>query len=148
MKHAPTSLEKLRVAHRPIADLKIISRVDLNALERVAVWVTKHIGSMGFFSLVLGWTILWLIWNIFGPLEFRFDPYPAFVLWLFISNMVQLLILPLIMIGQNLQNKEANMRSKRDFEVNLKSEKEIETIIEHLENQDELLKDIRDHITR
>ena len=148
MKHAPTSLEKLRVAHRPIADLKIISRVDLNALERVAVWVTKHIGSMGFFFLVLGWTISWLIWNIFGPLEFRFDPYPAFVLWLFISNMVQLLILPLIMIGQNLQNKEANMRSKRDFEVNLKSEKEIETIIEHLENQDELLKDIRDHITR
>ncbi len=76
---------------------------------------------------------------MFGPLEYRFDPAPAFVLWLFISNIVQLILLPLIMVGQNLESKFDEERAQADYEINKKAEHEIEVIISHLENQNELL---------
>jgi uncharacterized membrane protein len=69
----------------------------------------------------------------------RFDPFPAFVLWLFISNMIQIFLMPLIMIGQNLQSAHAEARAQADFEINTKAEMEIETILRHLENQNELM---------
>ena len=62
---------------------------------------------------------------LFRSKELRFDPYPGFVLWLFISNMIQLFLMPLIMIGQNLQGRGAEERAKNDYKVNLKAEKEI-----------------------
>ena len=108
----------------------------------MAILVTDRIGTMGFFVMVLSWTVFWLIWNILAPMELRFDPYPAFVMWLFISNMIQILLMPLIMIGQNLQNRHAERRAEADFEVNLKAEKEIETILQHLENQNESIVEI------
>ena len=73
------------------------------------------------------------------PPHLRFDPYPAFVLWLFISNMIQIFLMPLIMIGQNLQSKHAEIRAEEDFLINKKAETEIETILMHLENQNELM---------
>lgn len=76
----------------------------------------------------------------------RFDPFPAFVLWLFISNMIQLFLLPLIMIGQNLQGRHAELRAESDFEINQKSEKEIETILLKLEKQEELELKILRHL--
>jgi hypothetical protein len=77
-----------------------------------------------------------------GPKEARFDPYPAFVLWLFISNMIQIFLMPLIMIGQNLQSDHAEIRAEADFEVNTKAELEIETILMHLENQNKIIMEI------
>ena len=92
--------------------------------------------------MIFFWTVLWLGFNTLGPIEFRFDPYPAFVLWLFISNMIQIFLMPLLLIGQNLQGKHAEARAEADFEVNTRAEEEIETIIAHLENQSELLEKV------
>jgi hypothetical protein len=39
-------------------------------------------------------------WNLLAPKDLQFDPAPAFVFWLFISNVIQLLLMPLIMVGQ------------------------------------------------
>jgi uncharacterized membrane protein len=63
-------------------------------------------------------------WNTFAPPRLRFDPYPAFVLWLFLSNVLQMMLMPLSMIGQNLQGRHAEARAAADFEVNLKAERE------------------------
>lgn len=109
----------------------------LTRMEKFAIWITDHIGTMGFFLIVLFWTLAWLGWNVLSPKELKFDPYPAFALWLFISNMIQLFFLPLIMVGQNLQGRHAELRAENDFETNLKAEKEIETILKKLELQDE-----------
>ena len=103
---------------------------------------------MGFFFLLFAWTIIWSIWNIFAPPNLRFDPFPAFVLWLFISNMLQLFFLPLIMVGQNLQGRHAEMRAENDFEINLKAEKELETILESLGKQEKDIAKILDKLTR
>ena len=111
-------------------------------LDQLALWITNKVGSMGFFVLIFVWTVAWLGWNIFAPAELRFDPYPAFVLWLFISNMIQLFLLPLIMIGQNLQSQHSEHRAETDLMINELAEMENETILIHLENQNAMMMDI------
>ena len=141
-KYQPIPLEKLKHLQKPVRNPNIEHRERLSALDRMAVWITENIGTMGFFFLIFSWTTVWLCWNIFAPANLRFDPYPAFVLWLFISNMIQIFLMPLIMIGQNLQGRHAEARAQADFEVNTKAEVEIETILQHLENQNEMMLEI------
>ena len=43
------------------------------------------------------------------------------------------------MVGQNLEGKFAEQRAQADFEINKKAEHEVEIVIAHLENQNELL---------
>lgn len=110
--------------------------------------VTRAVGTMGFFFVLTLWTLGWLLWNLYAPLELRFDPAPAFVVWLFASNIIQLILLPLIMVGQNLEGKFADERAQADFEINKKSEHEIEVIIAHLENQNELMLEVMKKIEK
>ena len=130
----PTMLE-IRAQRTPVRDVNAEFDSGLSPLERVAVWITDHVGSMGFFLIIFVWTILWLGWNALGPKAMRFDPFPAFVLWLFLSNMIQIFLMPLIMVGQNLQSRHSEARAQSDFEVNVKAEREIEAILLHLEEQ-------------
>ena len=46
------------------------------------------------------------------------------------------------MIGQNLQSQHAETRAQIDFEINKKAEMEIETVLMHLENQNQLIQKI------
>ena len=138
----PLSLEEIRKARKPIRNVNVEHREHMTSLDRFALWITEHIGSMGFFLLIFFWTVAWLGFNLLGPKEYQFDPYPAFVLWLFISNMIQIFLMPLLMIGQNLQGKHAEARAEADFDVNTKAEQEIETILIHLENQNDLMTEI------
>ena len=91
---------------------------------------------------------VWLGWNMIAPSALRFDPYPAFVLWLFLSNMIQIFLMPLIMIGQNLQANHSEARAEADFEVNTRAELEIETILLHLENQNKIILKILDRLEK
>ncbi|WP_028283521.1 DUF1003 domain-containing protein [Olleya marilimosa] len=109
-----------------------IYKNELKASERFAIWITDKIGTIGFFLVIFFWTVLWLSWNMFTPKHLRFDPYPASVLWLFISNMIQIFLMPLLMVGQNLQAKRAEIRAENDFNVNIKAEKEITTLLKEV----------------
>jgi len=144
----PLSHEELKKLRKPIKNINIEHKKSLTPLEKFAVWITNHIGSMGFFIIIFIWTIAWLGWNTLAQKEIRFDPFPAFVLWLFISNMIQIFLMPLIMIGQNLQGRHAEIRAKSDFEVNVKAEREIEAILLHLEQQNELILKILHHLEK
>jgi uncharacterized membrane protein len=140
--------EELRTLRKPIRNVNAGHKQSLSALEKIAVKVTDHVGSMGFFLIIFFWTLLWLGWNTLAPQESAFDPFPAFVLWLFISNMIQIFLMPLIMIGQNLQGRHAEKRAESDFEVNVRAEKEIEVILMHLDHQNELIMNILEHIEK
>ena len=144
----PLTHEELKKdkSHKPIRNINEEHRKKLTRLERLAVWITDRVGSMGFFIIIFVWTILWLGWNTLAPQTSRFDPFPAFVLWLFISNMLQIFLMPLIMIGQNLQGRHAEARAESDFDINVKAEKEIETILLHLEQQNDLMLKILHHL--
>ena len=142
------SLEQLKKKFQPPQNTNIIHRKRLSELDKIALLITDKIGSMGFFLIILAWTLIWLGWNIFAPDSYRFDPYPAFVLWLFISNLIQIHLMPLIMVGQNIQGKHAELRSEHDYETDKKAESEIETILLHLENQQKVMMEILERIER
>ncbi len=139
MNHSPTSLEELKKLRRPVRDVNREHRESLTQLEQLALWITSHVGTMGFFLIIFIWTVTWLSWNTLAPASLRFDPFPAFVLWLFISNMVQIFLMPLLLIGQNLEGRHTEKRAESDYEVNVRAEREIETILQHLENQNDLI---------
>ncbi len=129
-----TKLADIKEIRSQIKDITTPGRFQkFTRLERVAIFITKRVGTMGFFITIAFWSIGWVCWNLFAPTGLRFDPFPAFVLWLFISNFIQILLMPLLMVGENLLNKYAEARSEADFAVNKVSEKEIELIIEYLE---------------
>jgi len=135
----PVSLEAFRKARKPLRDINKEHKERLSPLDRVALWITTRVGTMGFFLVIFGWTVIWLGWNLLAPKSVRFDPPMGFVFYLFISNVIQILLMPLIMVGQNIQGAHAEARAEHDLEVNVKAEKEIEVVLEHLEYQNTLL---------
>ncbi len=144
METQPKSLAELKQIGK-VRNIYSEQKLKLKKLDKLAIWITNRVGSMGFFFIIFIWTVSWLTWNALAPKEMRFDPYPAFVLWLFISNMVQIFLMPLIMVGQNLQSNHSEARAEADFEINTKAELEIETILLHLENQNEMMLKILEH---
>jgi uncharacterized membrane protein len=146
--HKPKSLEEIKALRKPLRNTNIETKENLSPLDKLALWITQHVGTMGFFFIIFVWTVCWLGWNSLAPAQVRFDPFPAFVLWLFISNMIQIFLMPLIMIGQNLQNNHAEIRAEADYEVNTKAELEIETILMHLENQNKIILEILEKLEK
>lgn len=142
----PLQLEELK--KRRLAYVQTLKKdaKSISFFDKIGLWITKNVGSMRFFLIIFIWTSFWLCWNIFAPKQYRFDPYPAFVFWLFISNMIQLFLMPLIMIGQNLQSKHSDLRADTDLKINELAAMENETILIHLENQNEIIMKILKHI--
>jgi uncharacterized membrane protein len=135
----PHALAELRRRRRPIRDVNTEHSEQRSRLDRLALAITDRVGTMGFFLLIFSWTLLWLGWNLLAPKSLQFDPPMAFVLWLFISNMIQIFLMPLLMVGQNLQGRHAELRAQSDYEVNVRAEHEIDAILQHLEYQNAIL---------
>ena len=146
-KFEPISLEELKKKRKAILN-ELNKKENSSILSKMAIWITNNVGSMGFFILIFSWTVIWLGWNMLGPKTSRFDPFPGFVLWLFISNMIQLFLMPLIMLGQNVQSKHAEIRADVDLKINTQAELENETILMHLEHQNKIMIDILERIER
>jgi uncharacterized membrane protein len=142
------TVQELKKLRKPLRNINIEHKRSLTTLDRLAIWITDRVGTMGFFIIIFSWTLFWLGWNIVAPHKLRFDPLPAFALWLFISNMIQIFLMPLIMVGQNLQGRHAEKRAEADFDVNTKAEREVEAILMHLENQNKLILKILAHLEK
>ena len=137
--------------HPPVKNANDIYKSTLSPLDRLAVVITDKVGSMGFFITILVWTILWTGYNILASevpsLGWKsFDPFPAFVAYLLISNVIQILLMPLIMVGQNVQGKHSEIRAELDFEVNQKAEKEVMVVLKNLEHNTDLIIQLMKHL--
>jgi len=136
---SPPTLEAFRKQRKRLRNINRETQENLRWWDRLAIWITEKVGTIGFFAVITLWTVLWLGWNLLAPTSLQFDPPMGFVLWLFISNLIQILLMPLIMVGQNIQGRHADARAENDLEVNVKAEEEIEVILQHLEYQNEML---------
>jgi len=137
--HKPLSLAEFKKRRKPPRNVNKEFSEKLSRIDRFAVWITNRVGTMGFFLVIFAWTVLWLGWNLLAPKPLQFDPPMGFVLWLFISNLIQILLMPLIMVGQNIQGRHSEARAENDLEVNVRAEEEIEVILHHLEYQNNIL---------
>lgn len=124
--------------HHP-KNVNAIHKSQLGAQDKIALTLTTAVGTMYavyFFALVMAGWMLWQVHFTNKP----FDPYP-FAFLLFLGNIVQLLLMPLIMVGQNIQGRHAEIRAEEEFKTTESSYKDIEHILAHLDEQDkELLK--------
>ena len=119
-------------------NVNVVYEKSLKALDRLAIAITNRVGSFGFFLIIAGWTVIWTGYNILASEVpslhlWAFDPFPAFVAYLLISNVIQILLMPLIMVGQNLQGRHSETRAELDFQVNLKNEISLTEVLRRLD---------------
>jgi uncharacterized membrane protein len=145
-KPKPPTIAELKNACPPPMNVNEKHEQGLSSMDKLAMVITEKVGTMGFFIIIFVWTFLWLAWNFLAPVKLRFDPPMSFVFWLFISNCIQILLMPLIMVGQNLQGRHAELRAENDYLINCKAEQEVEAILHHLEYQNEILITMMQHL--
>lgn len=109
----------------------------LGGQDKIALVITTAIGTMYavyFFALFMAG---WMLWQ--GAFAHKpFDPFP-FAFLLFLGNIVQLLLMPLIMVGQNIQGRHAQIRADEEYKTTMTSYHDIEHILTHLDAQDQEL---------
>ena len=105
--------------------------------ERIGAWITKRVGSMWVVYLTILFMTTWMALATWGPLH-RADPYP-FPFLLFMGNVVQLLLVFVILVGQQVLGKSADKRAVRTFDDAEAILHEVEELHKHLEEQNKIL---------
>jgi len=98
--------------------------------DRIADKITKFAGSMSFVYLHMLVFSAWISYNL-GSQNHGFDPFPFGLLTLIVS-LEAIFLSTFVMLSQNRQSKQADLRSELDYEVNVKAEQEISEIKELL----------------
>ncbi len=114
-----------RAAKDVVAELE----KDLSWKDRLADRVAELNGSWTFIVALIGMTALWALVNL--RLTQPFDPYP-FVFFNLVLAVLVALQGPLIVMSQNRQSLKDRAQSQTDFQVNLKNEVNIETLLREL----------------
>jgi uncharacterized membrane protein len=98
---------------------------------------------MGSWSFIIVQSILLAIWVMLNIAAYvrHWDPYPFILLNLALSFQAAYAA-PIIMMSQNRQAAKDRLMAEHDFEVNVKAEEEVKAIMNHLEQQDEVMIDI------
>lgn len=117
--------------HRP-RDVHREVQEHLSGQDRIALALTSAIGTMYAVYIFLAVIVLW---TLLQSGQGSFDPYP-FAFLLFLGNIVQLLLMPLIMVGQNVQNRHVEARAGEQYLTVTKTFHDLEAVLAHLDQQD------------
>ena len=123
--------------HPPPRDLNRESDRRLSAGQRAAEDMSRLIGSWTFILAQSLLTVAWLALNIVRFIH-HWDPYPFQLLNLVFSVEAALWIGFLLMALNRFSTRE-RLRAQSDYEVAIKEEDEVRSLMTHLEVQDEVL---------
>ena len=98
----------------------------LNALDKVAIFITKIVGTMW---CAIAFTIIALI-----SLPEALNNGTATIISWIAQTFLQLVLLSIIMVGQNLQSKHSELRAEADYETDMDAKKDIEMIMKRLDD--------------
>jgi uncharacterized membrane protein len=141
------SVAQLKELRKPLRKAHEVHKESQSLGERFAAAISKNVGSVTFFIIILVWTTLWLIWNTFGPDHLSFDPSPTFQTWVFLANVIQLSLMPLILVGQNMQAKANVIKENEEYQLDTQNSREIETILLLLEKQNKIIEELKDKLS-
>lgn len=119
------------LSQRATKDLELEYDSKLTWSDRIADKVAALNGSWMFILLLLGITLGWMVINSQSLLRTPFDPYPYVFFNLLLAVLVSLQG-PLIVMSQNRQVLKDRTHAKIDYEINLKNEVNIETLLREL----------------
>jgi uncharacterized membrane protein len=98
---------------------------------QIAVWLTEHVGSM--------WTAyifaMIAIIGLFGILGLISPVVALLVAWIS-QTFIQLVLLPIIMVGQNVLGRKSELQADEAFATTMKTYADIEVVMKHLDSQD------------
>ena len=116
--------------------------------ERVADMVARFGGSWRFIFAFAAFLIVWALLNtLLLPSQDHWDPYPFILLNLFLS-MLAAIQAPVIMMSQNRQDAKDRIRSELDYQVNLKAELGVSTLLREANMLKDTLADIEARLAR
>ena len=107
----------------------VLHRETLTLNDRIAMAITRWVGSMPCAYLFAVWALIGLK-DVHTLLEL--------VQWVS-QTFLQLVLLSIIMVGQDLQGRHTEIRAELDFEVNQKAEKQIEDLMTRLAQVQEIV---------
>lgn len=103
---------------------------------KIAIVLTNSVGSMwtAYLFIIIAIVGLLAILNVFSPLV------ALLVAWAS-QTLIQLVLLPVIMVGQNVLNRKTELQAEEQFNTTMSTYHDIEQIMQHLVAQDtELLR--------
>ena len=100
-------------------------RDSLSMLDKVAIFITKIVGTMW---CAIAFTLLALI-----SFPQAINGGTATTISWIAQTFLQLVLLSIIMVGQNLQSRHSELRADADYETNLDSKKDIEALMKRLD---------------
>jgi uncharacterized membrane protein len=104
---------------------------------RLAAAMTKAVGTMWVVYFTTVFVLVWMALATWGPLH-RLDPYP-FAFLLLIGNVTQLLLVFVILVGQQVLGRAADRRSARTFQDAESILNRVSELHSHLVEQDKIL---------
>ena len=140
--HGAHQLVRLRAARNPN---EVIEERETTG-EHVADAVASFGGSWTF---IISFGVVLTVYTITNALLAgkAWDPYP-FILLNLILSMLAAIQAPIIMMSQNRQDKKDRVRSEMDFDVNRRSEAEIQRLSEKLHLIGDKIDDVEDLLRR
>lgn len=109
--------------------------------DRIALTLTRGVGSMpvAYSFVVLALIGLLAILGLLPPIV------ALLVAW-FSQTFIQLVLLPVIMVGQNVLNRKQELQNEEAYQATLKSYHDIEQIMQHLDAQDRKILEIAERL--
>jgi len=97
----------------------------------LAVWLTQHVGSMwtAYTFVILAVIGLFAILGLLSPIV------ALLVAWTS-QTLIQLVLLPVIMVGQNVLGRKSELLAEEQFKTTMSTYHDIEEIMKHLSAQD------------
>jgi len=140
--HASQQLVRLRAMRNP----NDVIEKDATFGERIADHVAGFGGSWTFILTFLAALVVYSSLSLLRGNK-SWDPYPFILLNLFLS-MLAAIQAPVIMMSQNRQDTKDRLRGELDYDVNRRSESEIQGLARKLNALDDKLSDIHNHLHR
>jgi len=126
--------------HKPVVNINQVDADELTPGQRIADRLATVMGSWGFIIVQSVLLAIWIVMNVAAYMQ-HWDPYPFILLNLALSFQAAYAA-PIIMMSQNRQAAKDRLMAEQDYDVNIKAEDELKSIMSHLEQQDEVMLDI------
>ena len=103
------------------------------AVQKTADWIAEFSGSIPFLALHAVLFAAWILWNLYAPEHWRFDPYPFNFLTMCVS-LEAIFLSVFVLLSQNRQAAKDRVRADIEYDVNLRAELEIAQLHEKLDH--------------
>jgi uncharacterized membrane protein len=98
---------------------------DADAFGSFAEQFARYMGTAKFLMWMTAFVAIWFCWNLFAPVELRWDDYPFIFLTLMLSLQASYAA-PLILLAQNRQEQRDKVVAEQDRQANARAHADME----------------------